>query len=90
MVDHARRSVIPERLADTLINNMGVSMTEQDYYDYTHFSDNLMTDDEIKELPKVWIVGGDGGMGDIGYQNVSKMVLQNRPNVNAVMLDTQV
>ena len=65
-------------------------MTEQDYYDYTHFSDNLMTDDEIKELPKVWIVGGDGGMGDIGYQNVSKMVLQNRPNVKAVMLDTQV
>ncbi len=90
MVDHARRSVVPERLADTLINNLGESMTDQDYYDYTHFSDNLMTDNEIKELPKVWIVGGDGGMGDIGYQNVSKMVLQNRPNVKAVMLDTQV
>ena len=90
MVDHARRSVIPERLADTLMDQTGASVTEQDYYDYTHFSDNLMTDDEIKELPKVWIVGGDGGMGDIGYQNVSKMVLQNRPNVKAVMLDTQV
>ena len=90
MVDHARRSVIPERLADTLMDQTGTSVTEQDYYDYTHFSDNLMTDDEIKELPKVWIVGGDGGMGDIGYQNVSKMVLQNRPNVKAVMLDTQV
>ena len=90
MVDHARRSVIPERLADTLINKLGESMTAQDYYDYTHFSDNLMTDEEIKELPKVWIVGGDGGMGDIGYQNVSKVMLQNRPNVKAVMLDTQV
>ena len=90
MVDHARRSVIPERLADTLIAKTGESITEQDYYDYTHFSDNLMTNDEIKELPKVWIVGGDGGMGDIGYQNVSKVVLQNRPNVKAVMLDTQV
>jgi pyruvate-ferredoxin/flavodoxin oxidoreductase len=96
MVDHARRSVIPERLADTLIswfkepNKTGASVTEQDHYDYTHFSDNLMTADEIKELPKVWIVGGDGAMGDIGYQNVSKMVLQNRPNVKAVMLDTQV
>ena len=22
---------------------------------------------------QVWIVGGDGGMGDIGYQNVSKL-----------------
>ena len=29
-------------------------------------------------------------MGDIGYQNTSKVVLQNRPNVKAVMLDTQV
>ena len=49
-----------------------------------------MTDQEILELPKVWVVGGDGGMGDIGYQNMSKVILQNRPNVKAVMLDTQV
>src|SRR3974377_300283 len=49
-----------------------------------------MTDQEIIERPKVWVVGGDGGMGDIGYQNTSKVVLQNRPNVKAVMLDTQV
>ena len=49
-----------------------------------------MTDAEILEMPRVWIVGGDGGMGDIGYQNVSKMILQNRPNVKALMLDTQV
>jgi pyruvate-ferredoxin/flavodoxin oxidoreductase len=55
-----------------------------------HFSDNLMTDQEILELPKAWVVGGDGGMGDIGYQNMSKVMLQNRPNVKAVMLDTQV
>ena len=50
----------------------------------------LMTDQEILELPKVWVVGGDGGMGDIGYQNTSKVILQNRPNVKALMLDTQV
>jgi pyruvate-ferredoxin/flavodoxin oxidoreductase len=49
-----------------------------------------MTDQEVLEMPKVWVVGGDGGMGDIGYQNTSKVVLQNRPNVKAVMLDTQV
>jgi pyruvate-ferredoxin/flavodoxin oxidoreductase len=49
-----------------------------------------MTDQEILELPKVWVVGGDGGMGDIGYQNMSKVILQNRPNVKSVMLDTQV
>jgi hypothetical protein len=49
-----------------------------------------MTDQEIVELPKVWVVGGDGGMGDIGYQNTSKVILQNRPNVKVLMLDTQV
>jgi pyruvate-ferredoxin/flavodoxin oxidoreductase len=89
IVDHGRRSVIPERLADVLLTrDTGVSARE--YYQYTHFSDALMTDQEILELPKVWVVGGDGGMGDIGYQNMSKVVLQNRPNVKAVMLDTQV
>jgi pyruvate-ferredoxin/flavodoxin oxidoreductase len=48
-----------------------------------------MTDQEVVELPKVWAVGGDGGMGDIGYQNTSKVILQNRPNVKVLMLDTQ-
>jgi pyruvate-ferredoxin/flavodoxin oxidoreductase len=88
IVDHARRSVLPERLTDTILGDKG--LTERDYYDFTHFTDALMTDQEIVELPKVWVVGGDGGMGDIGYQNMSKVILQNRPNVKALMLDTQV
>ena len=90
IVDHARRSVIPERLADAVIEREEDVISPREYYEYTHFSDALMTDQEILELPKVWTVGGDGGMGDIGYQNTSKVVLQNRPNVKAVMLDTQV
>ena len=90
IVDHARRSVIPERLADALMDRNADVMTPREYYEFTHFSDALMTDQEILELPKAWVVGGDGGMGDIGYQNVSKVMLQNRPNVKAVMLDTQV
>ena len=90
MVDHARRSVIPERLAEALLRKEEGLIDERSYYEFGHFSDALMTDQEINELPKVWIVGGDGGMGDIGYQNVSKMILQNRPNVKALMLDTQV
>ncbi len=89
IMDHARRSVIPERLATWILESDDI-IDEQKYYDFTHFSDNLMTADEINEMPKVWVVGGDGGMGDIGYQNVSKMILQNRPNVKALMLDTQV
>ena len=90
IVDHARRSVIPERLADALLHRENDVITPRDYYEYAHFSDALMTDQEILELPKVWAVGGDGGMGDIGYQNTSKVILQNRPNVKALMLDTQV
>lgn len=90
IVDHGRRSVIPERLAAAILEREDGVIDERGYYEYTHFSDNLMTDAEIDEMPRVWIIGGDGGMGDIGYQNVSKMVLQNRPNVKALMLDTQV
>jgi pyruvate-ferredoxin/flavodoxin oxidoreductase len=104
IVDHARRSVIPERLADILLTrNAGAEadgssstggssdvIDAQEYYNLTHFTDALMTDQEVVELPKVWAVGGDGGMGDIGYQNMSKVILQNRPNVKVLMLDTQV
>ena len=90
IVDHGRRSVIPERLAAALLNRETDVIDAREYYEYTHFSDAVMTDQEILELPKVWVVGGDGGMGDIGYQNMSKVMLQNRPNVKAVMLDTQV
>ena len=89
IVDHGRRSVIPERLFDALMNRTRCHHRAR-VLRYVHFSDALMTDEEILELPKVWVVGGDGGMGDIGYQNMSKVILQNRPNVKAVMLDTQV
>ena len=65
-------------------------MTEADYFTLTHLDDALMTDQEIRELPKVWVIGGDGALGDIGFQNVSKVILQNRPNVKMLMLDTQV
>jgi pyruvate-ferredoxin/flavodoxin oxidoreductase len=89
IVDHGRRSVIPERLADALLGREKDVITPREYYELAHFSDTLMTDLEVLELPKVWAVGGDGGMGDIGYQNTSKVILQNRPNVKVVMLDTQ-
>ncbi len=90
IMDHARHSVVPERLADALLDSDGDVVSQEDYFDYTHMTDMLMTDREIHELPKVWAIGGDGAFGDIGFQNVSKTVLQNRPNVKLLMLDTQV
>jgi len=90
IVNHARRSVSPERLADALLDRPTDVATEADYFTLTHLDDALMTEQEIRELPKVWVVGGDGALGDIGFQNVSKVILQNRPNVKMLMLDTQV
>ena len=88
IADHSRRSVVPERIADML--GLGVGVSEEDYFEMTHMTDTVMTAQEVRELPKAWAIGGDGGMGDIGYQNVSKVVLQNRPNVKLLLLDTQV
>ena len=88
ITDHAKRSVIPERLYDALMGGNGLSA--KDYFKLTHFTDAHMTDLEIAELPKAWAIGGDGAMGDIGFQNLSKTVMQNRPNVKILMLDTQV
>ena len=88
--DHAATSVIPERLADVILGNFENGFSADDYFRFTHFTDTYMTDQEIIELPKVWVTGGDGGMGDIGFQNMSKVVLQNRPNIKMMMLDTQV
>jgi pyruvate-ferredoxin/flavodoxin oxidoreductase len=90
IINHARRSVVPERLADALLERVEGVATEADYFTLTHLDDALMTEQEIRELPKVWVIGGDGALGDIGFQNVSKVILQNRPNVKMLMLDTQV
>jgi len=90
VVNHARRSVVPERLVDALLDREEKVMSDADYFTLSHLDDALMTDQEIRELPKVWVIGGDGALGDIGFQNVSKVILQNRPNVKMLMLDTQV
>jgi pyruvate-ferredoxin/flavodoxin oxidoreductase len=90
IMQHARRSVVPERLTDALLTAEEAIISQADYFRFTHFDDALMSDQEIRELPKTWVIGGDGALGDIGFQNVSKVVLQNRPNVKILMLDTQV
>jgi len=86
--NHANRSVVPERLANKLLATIG--LTHDEYFDYTHMTDILMTDQEVDELPRVWAIGGDGAFGDIGFQNISKATLQNRPNLMILMVDTQV
>ena len=90
IVNHARSSVSPERMVDALLDRTENVASEAEYFTLTRLDDALMTEQEIRELPKVWVIGGDGALGDIGFQNVSKVILQNRPNVKMLMLDTQV
>jgi pyruvate-ferredoxin/flavodoxin oxidoreductase len=90
MLNHARRSVVPERLASALLTRESDISSHAEYFTLTHLDDTMMSDEEVREMPKTWAIGGDGAMGDIGFQNVSKVVLQNRPNVMLLMLDTQV
>ncbi len=90
IINHARRSVVPERMADALLERVEGLSSDAEYFTLTHLEDALMSEQEIRELPKIWVIGGDGALGDIGFQNVSKVILQNRPNVKMLMLDTQV
>ena len=54
------------------------------YYNWTEFSD-----EEFLLCPPVVAVGGDGAMYDIGFQNVSRVLMSGRP-VKILVLDTQV
>ena len=47
------------------------------------------TDEEFLLCPPVVAVGGDGAMFDIGFQNLSRVMMAGRP-VKVVVLDTQV
>jgi len=54
------------------------------YFDWTKFSD-----DEFALCPPVVAVGGDGAMYDIGFQNLSRLMMTGKP-IKVVVLDTQV
>jgi len=54
------------------------------YFNWRHFSD-----DEWELCPPVVAVGGDGAMYDIGFQNLSRMMMSGKP-IKCVILDTQV
>ncbi len=54
------------------------------YLDWTSF-----TDEEWDLCPPVVAVGGDGAMYDIGFQNLSRMMMSGKP-IKVVVLDTQV
>ena len=56
---------------------------------FTYFNWRQFSDDEWELCPPVCAVGGDGAMYDIGFQNLSRMMMSGKP-IKAVVLDTQV
>ena len=54
------------------------------YFNWRHFSD-----EEWELCPPVVGVGGDGAMYDIGFQNLSRLMMSGKP-IKTVILDTQV
>jgi len=54
------------------------------YFNWRHFSD-----EEFLLCPPVVSVGGDGAMYDIGFQNLSRLMMSGKP-IKVMVLDTQV
>jgi len=48
-----------------------------------------LTDEEFELCPPMLVVGGDGAMLDIGFQNLSRLLASGKP-IRVLVLDTQV
>ena len=56
---------------------------------FRYFTWHQFSDEEFALCPPVVAVGGDGAMYDIGFQNLSRMLMSGKP-IKALILDTQV
>ncbi len=56
---------------------------------FTYFNWKNFSDDEYRLCPPVISMGGDGAMYDIGFQNLSRMMMSGKP-IKVLILDTQV
>ncbi|MGR9108397.1 MAG: 2-oxoacid:acceptor oxidoreductase family protein, partial [Gammaproteobacteria bacterium] len=56
---------------------------------FTYFNWRDFSDEEFALCPPVVVVGGDGAMYDIGFQNLSRAMMSGKP-LKVVVVDTQV
>ena len=56
--------------------------------DLTYFNWEAFTGEEYDLCPPVVTLGGDGAMYDIGFQNLSRLMMSGKP-IKVVILDTQ-
>ena len=83
-------------MADDFANVRRARMILEDDYDAETDGERLrnlawqdLTDREFELCPPMLVVGGDGAMLDIGFQNLSRLLASGKP-IRVLVLDTQV
>jgi pyruvate-ferredoxin/flavodoxin oxidoreductase len=61
--------------------------THEDFFG--RFDWHQFSEDEMAMCPPILAIGGDGAMLDIGFQNLSRLLVSGKP-IRVVILDTQV
>jgi len=84
------------KMADGFKTIRQAELELQDDYDpgqheqfFSYFNWQQFSEEEFALCPPVVAVGGDGAMYDIGFQNLSRMMMSGKP-IKVVILDTQV
>lgn len=74
------------RMAEAALEGKDLNALQEEL---TYFNWESFSDDEYHMCPPVCSVGGDGAMYDIGFQNLSRLLMTGRP-IKVLVLDTQV
>lgn len=75
------------RKTELILNDAYKPGEHDDFFAY--FNWNQFSDEEWLLCPPVVTVGGDGAMYDIGFQNLSRMMVSGKP-IKVIIVDTQV
>jgi pyruvate-ferredoxin/flavodoxin oxidoreductase len=75
------------RMAEEVLN--GENNPDEQVERYRYFGWQDFTDEEYHLCPPVVAVGGDGAMYDIGFQNLSRVLMSGKP-IKVLVVDTQV
>ena len=75
------------RMADIELNGGYNKQKHEEFF--TYFNWKQFDDEEFHLCPPVVAIGGDGAMYDIGFQNLSRMMMSGKP-IKVLILDTQV
>jgi pyruvate-ferredoxin/flavodoxin oxidoreductase len=67
----------------------GDYVDERDAAMFRHFDWQQFSDEEWRMCPPVVSLGGDGAMYDIGFQNLSRLMMSGKP-IKVLVVDTQV